>query len=80
MEEGGTLELESVEEVGLSEPEAVEEMAAIDKDQKKLALAFTALIPWKFLYWSGKIAYILQEVLAPIYTAEKIFEDLYSIN
>ena len=45
VEEGGMLELEAVEEVGMSELEAVEEMATIDKDQKKLALAFTALIP-----------------------------------
>ena len=38
------------------------------------------LAVWKFLYWSWKIAYILQEVLAPIYPVEKIFEDLYNIN
>jgi hypothetical protein len=36
-----TLEPETVEEDGTSEPEAVEEMTTIDKNQKKLTLAFS---------------------------------------
>ena len=65
-----TLEPKAVEEGGTLEPEAVEEITTIDKNQKKLILAFSGFDTMNFLYWSGKIACLLQELLAPIYTVK----------